>query len=84
MLTSEQIRGARAMLRMEQRDLASLAGVSLETVKRIERTRGPISALAATIDRITRALEKAGVAFVEANGNGPGVRLREPPAGQVG
>jgi predicted transcriptional regulator len=84
MLTSEQIRGARAMLRMEQRDLAALSGVSLETIKRIERTRGPISALVATVDRITRALEAAGIAFVETNGNGPGVRLREPPSGQVG
>ncbi|MDU6138645.1 helix-turn-helix transcriptional regulator, partial [Bradyrhizobium sp.] len=42
MLTSEQIRAARAMLRIEQRDLAEKSGVSLETIKRIERTPGPI------------------------------------------
>jgi DNA-binding XRE family transcriptional regulator len=73
MLTSEQVRAARAMLRMEQRGLAAAAGISLETVKRIERTAGPISAMAATVDNLTRALEAAGVEFT--NGEQPGVRL---------
>jgi DNA-binding XRE family transcriptional regulator len=77
MLTSEQIRGARAMLRMEQRGLAAAAGVSLETVKRIERSPGPISALAATVERIQQALERSGVEFT--NGEQPGVRLRKAP-----
>jgi DNA-binding XRE family transcriptional regulator len=74
MLTSEQVRGARAMLRMEQRDLAAAAGISLETVKRIERSPGPISALAATVEKIQQALERAGVDFT--NGGQPGVRMR--------
>jgi predicted transcriptional regulator len=77
MITSEQIRGARAMLRIEQSDLAARARVSLETIKRIERKPGPISALAGTLDAIQRALESAGVIFVEENGEGPGVRLRK-------
>jgi predicted transcriptional regulator len=79
MLTSEQVRGARAMLRIEQTELAARAGVSLETVKRIERTPGPIRALAATVDKIRRALESAGVAFVAENGGGAGVRLTKAP-----
>jgi predicted transcriptional regulator len=74
MLTSEQIRGARAMLRIEQKELAQIAGVSLETVKRIERTPGEISAYTSTLDSIQRALEAAGVEFT--NGNQPGVRLK--------
>ena len=82
MLTSEQIRAARAMLRIEQTDLASLAGVSLETIKRIERKPGRISALAATLDAIRAALEAAGVIFVEENGEGPGVRLRKDRPGE--
>ena len=81
MITSEQVRAARAMLRIEQRELASAAGVSLETVKRIERTKGPISALAATIERLTRALDVAGIIFVEENsGEGPGIRLKKERA----
>jgi transcriptional regulator with XRE-family HTH domain len=77
MLTSEQVRAARAMLRMEQRELAAAAGISLETIKRIERTAGPISAMALTVDRLTRALQSAGVDFIAENGGGPGVRLKK-------
>ena len=74
MLTSEQIRAARAMLRIEQRELAEISGVSLETVKRIERTPGPISAYTGTVDKLRRALESAGNEF--SDGDQPGVRLK--------
>ena len=74
MLTSEQIRAARAMLRIEQRELAERSGVSLETVKRIERTPGPISAYTGTVDKLRRALESAGIEF--SDGDQPGVRLK--------
>jgi len=85
MITSEQIRGARAMLRIEQSDLAARAGVSLETIKRVERKPGKISALAATLDAIQKSLESAGVEFIAENGGGPGVRLRKgkPGAGSI-
>ena len=74
MLTSEQIRAARAMLRIEQRELADKSGLSLETVKRIERTPGPISAYTSTVDKLRRALESAGIEF--SDGDQPGVRLK--------
>jgi transcriptional regulator with XRE-family HTH domain len=74
MLTSEQIRAARAMLRIEQRELADKSGLSLETVKRIERTPGPISAYTGTVDKLRRALESAGIEF--SDGDQPGVRLK--------
>jgi predicted transcriptional regulator len=74
MLTSEQVRGARAMLRIEQKELAQMAGVSLETIKRIERSPGAVSAYASTVDSLQRALESAGVEFT--NGDQPGVRLK--------
>jgi transcriptional regulator with XRE-family HTH domain len=74
MLTSEQIRAARAMLRIEQRELADKSGLSLETVKRIERTPGPISAYTCTVDKLRRALESAGIEF--SDGDQPGVRLK--------
>jgi predicted transcriptional regulator len=78
MLTSEQIRGARAMLRIEQRDLAEQSGASLETIKRIERIPGAVSAYTSTVDAIRRALEAAGVEFIQENGGGAGVRLKKP------
>jgi DNA-binding XRE family transcriptional regulator len=77
MLTGEQIRGGRAIARMEQSELARAAKVSLETVKRLEKTRGPISANTGTETAIRRALGEAGVIFIDENGEGPGVRLRK-------
>ncbi len=77
-VTGEQIRAARALVRWEQADLASAAGVSLETIKRLEGTRGPVSAHARTLDAIKAALAEVGVVFIDSNGQGPGVRLREP------
>jgi transcriptional regulator with XRE-family HTH domain len=81
MLTSEQIRAARAMLRIEQRELAERSGVSLETVKRIERTPGAISAYTGTVDKLRRALESAGIEF--SDGDQPGVRLKSAGAKQT-
>jgi predicted transcriptional regulator len=80
MLTSEQIRAARAMLRIEQRELAERSGVSLETIKRIERTPGVVSAYTSTVAAIQAALEDAGIEFIPENGGGPGARLRKPAA----
>ncbi len=78
MLTGEQIRGARAMARIEQATLATAAGVSLPTVKRLEKTDGPISANTGTEARIRKAFDAAGVIFIDENGEGPGVRLKTP------
>lgn len=75
-LTGEQIRAARALLRIEQKDLAKAAKVSLETVKRLEKMKGAVSAYDRTVDAIRDALEKAGVEFLDADNGGPGVRLR--------
>lgn len=78
MLTSEQLRAARALKRMDQAGLAAIAGVSVETVKRLEKLDGPLlSANGKTLAAIQNALESAGVVFIAANGGGPGVRLRE-------
>jgi transcriptional regulator with XRE-family HTH domain len=76
MITAEQLRAARAMLRMEQATLAKRAGVSVETVKRIERSEGTANASDEILRRLRDALELAGIAFV-AGANGPGVQL--PP-----
>ncbi len=78
MLTSDQIRAARAILRWEQTRLAEAAGVSLETIKRLERIEGGLGGTRAnTLDAIQRALETAGVVFIPENGGGAGVRLKD-------
>jgi transcriptional regulator with XRE-family HTH domain len=73
-VTGEQLRAARAMARLEQADLAKRAVVSVDTVKRLERAAGPVSANVNTIAAIVRELEAAGVEFT--NGDQPGVRMR--------
>jgi len=80
MLTAAQIRAARALLGWSQPALAKESGVSLPTIVRMESQLGPGRSSAANVDAVRRALEKAGVLFLEAddaNAVGPGVRLRQ-------
>jgi|BarGraIncu00222A_1022003.scaffolds.fasta_scaffold93498_3 transcriptional regulator with XRE-family HTH domain len=74
-MTAEQLRAARAMLRMDQATLAATAGVSVETVKRLEGMQGSLTdTRVATLNALRKALEAAGVEFT--NGGQPGVRLK--------
>jgi hypothetical protein len=77
-ITSELIRAARALLRWEQRHLAEASSVSLPTVKRLESKPGSLSAHTSTVSALVRALEAAGVEFI--NGERPGVRLSSTAA----
>lgn len=77
MLTGAQIRAGRALVRMRQQALADAAGVSLETIKRLERRDGPIGAQTATAAGIEAALVAAGVELLTEAGQGVGVRLRK-------
>lgn len=80
-LTSELVRAARALVRWEQRHLAEASGVSLPTIKRLESQRGPLRAHGVTATAIRRALEAAGIEFM--NGGQPGVRLTSAAAKQI-
>jgi transcriptional regulator with XRE-family HTH domain len=71
-----QCRMARAALQLGVRELADAAKVSTNTITRFER--GELLR-ERTVDDIRAALEAAGVIFIDANGNGPGVRLRDKP-----
>jgi len=75
MLSSDQIRGARAILRLSQADLAKAASVSLETIKRLEAMQGELKVRLDTLTRIKDALERAGIEFIPENGGGAGLRL---------
>lgn len=74
MLTGEQIRAARALARIEQTILATRSGLSLETIKRLERIRGPVDANIRTLTAIADVFQAMGVVFESAEGN-LGVRL---------
>ena len=76
-LRSEVIRAARALLRWEQRDLADASSVSLPTIKRLESQPGAMAAHMSTVSALRKALEAAGIEFIDENGGGPGVRLRK-------
>jgi hypothetical protein len=76
MLTCDQVRAARAILRWRAVDLAHRAGVNLSTIQRTEKAEGPVPMMPANAAAVQRALEEGGVVFIPANGGGPGVRLR--------
>jgi predicted transcriptional regulator len=76
-LTSELVRAARALLRWEQRDLEAASSVSLPTIKRLESKPGMMAAHLSTVVALRKALELAGVEFIDENGGGPGVRLKK-------
>ncbi|RRI02381.1 transcriptional regulator [Mesorhizobium tamadayense] len=75
MITSEQLRAARALLQWEQKKLAAASKVSIATIKRLEPLSGPLRANQVTVEALRRALEIAGIEFIAENGGGPGVRL---------
>jgi hypothetical protein len=76
-LTSAQIRAARALVRWRAEDLARQSAVGVATIRRAELSESATSMTAANDLAIRRALEAAGVEFIDGNGGGPGVRLRE-------
>jgi transcriptional regulator with XRE-family HTH domain len=74
-LTSSQIRAARALLRWSAEDLARHSVLSVATIRRAELTEDETSMTAANDLAVRRALESAGVEFIDKNDGGPGVRL---------
>ena len=65
------------MIGLTQAELAERSGVSLPTIKRLELRRGLLPVRLATLLKLQRALEAAGVEFIAGgNGGGPGLRLK--------
>jgi transcriptional regulator with XRE-family HTH domain len=65
MITPEQLRAARALLGMDQAELARRAQVSVTTVRRMESEDPPIRVAGSTVDEICRVLETAGIEFID-------------------
>ena len=76
MITAQQIRGARGMLRWSAGKLAEMSGVSVPTIQRMESVDGVPKSTATNLQAVIQALEAAGIEFIEPNGGGPGVRLK--------
>jgi predicted transcriptional regulator len=88
-ITSFQMRAARALLGIDQKTLAELAGVSLPTIQRMEASTGNVRGVVETLMRVVEAFERAGVELIgeqaRSESGGRGVRLREPgPPRRVG
>jgi hypothetical protein len=83
-LTSAQIRAARGLLRWSAEDLAREAALGVATIKRAEGAENETSMTVANDLAVRRALEGAGVEFIDENGGGPGVRLRKQHRGKGG
>ncbi len=77
LLTSTQIRAARALVRWSAEDLARQTSLSVTTIRRAELANEETSMTTANDLAVRRALEAAGVEFIDENGGGPGVRLRK-------
>jgi hypothetical protein len=66
------------MLRWTALDLAAASKVGVATIRRVEVIDGELPLTAANEQAIRRALEQAGIDFIEENGAGEGVRFRKP------
>jgi hypothetical protein len=77
-ISSAQMRAARALLRWSALDLATASKVGVATIRRVEVVSGEIPVTLANETALRRALEAAGIEFIEENGGGEGVRFRKP------
>ena len=73
LIMPEQIRAARALLRLDQSTLAHQAGISVITLRRLEDRHGLSKVAPATVEAVRTVLEKAGAEFID-----QGVRRRTP------
>ena len=79
MITAAQLRAARALLGIDQRKLAELAGLSVPTIQRMEASDGVIRGNVESLTKLITALNAAGVELIgdraATHGTGRGVRL---------
>lgn len=80
MMTAAQLRAARALLGLDQRQLSALAGLSLPTIQRMEASQGVVRGNVDSLMKLIAALETAGIELLGENvpspGGGRGVRLK--------
>ncbi|MDQ7811341.1 helix-turn-helix transcriptional regulator [Brevundimonas sp.] len=85
MITGAQMKAARALLGIDQKELARLSGVSLPTIQRMEASDGIVRAVVDSLEKVANAINDSGVELIvegaRSEGTGRGVRLidRRPP-----
>jgi predicted transcriptional regulator len=76
------MRAARALLGIDQKTLAEMAGVSLPTIQRMESSGGNVRGIVNSLTRVVEALNRAGIELIgeqaRSEGGGRGVRLQQP------
>jgi predicted transcriptional regulator len=81
MMTSGQLRAARALLGIDQKTLAELSGVSVPTIQRMEASEGNVRGVVDSLSKVVDALNLAGIDLIgdgaPSTGGGRGVRLKE-------
>lgn len=79
MITGPQMKAARALLGIDQKELAHRAGLSLPTIQRMEASDGVVRAVVDSLEKVVTALNAAGVELISpgarGEGTGRGVRL---------
>ncbi|NGX98196.1 MAG: helix-turn-helix domain-containing protein [Candidatus Afipia apatlaquensis] len=87
MITSSQMRAARALLGIDQKTLAEMSGVSLPTIQRMEASGGNVRGIVDSLTKVVDALNRAGIDLIGDNarseGGGRGVRLKAPAPGRT-
>jgi transcriptional regulator with XRE-family HTH domain len=82
MMTAAQMRAARALLGIDQRQLAELSGVSLPTIQRMEASEGNVRGVVDTLTKVVEAFDRAGLELIGDNAasrdGGRGVRFKHP------
>jgi transcriptional regulator with XRE-family HTH domain len=82
MITASQLRAARALAGLDQRQLADLAGLSVPTIQRMEASDGVIRGNVDSLTKLVEALTAAGIELIGENavsqGGGRGIRLKGP------
>lgn len=82
MMTAAQLRAARAMLGLDQKTLAEMAGVSVPTIQRMESSQGNVRGVVDSLTKVIEALDRAGLELIGDNAQslagGRGVRLKNP------
>lgn len=85
MITANQMRAARALLSLDQRQLAEAANLSLPTIQRMESSDGQVRGNVESLVRVVEALDRAGVELIGEGASslsgGRGVRLKGPASG---
>lgn len=80
MITSAQMRAARALIGIDQKTLAEMAGLSVPTIQRMESSTGNVRGVVDSLMKVVEALDRAGVELIGegtvSSAGGRGVRLK--------